>query len=70
MKKMKKMEKPRFKITLNWQGEIYVVYRHAASADQALQHAIRELARRVGYSTRFVKNYIMQPSSQRWEVSK
>ena len=70
MKKMKKMEKPRFKITLNWQGEVHIIYRHATSADQALLHAIRELAHQVGYSTRYVKNYIMQSNSQRWGVSK
>ena len=62
------MEKLRFKITFNWQGEVIVIYRHATSADQALRHAIRELARRVGYSNKYVKNYIMEPNARRWEV--
>ena len=64
------MEKPRFKITLNWQGEVVIIYRHASSADQSLRHAIRELARRVGYSTRYVRDYIMNPLTRKWEVTR
>jgi hypothetical protein len=62
------MEKQRFKITLNWQGEVHTIYRHAASAPQALCHAIRELARKVGYSNEFVKKYVMEDVYDRWRV--
>ena len=64
------MEKLRYKVTLNWQGEIHTIYRHATSKPQALRHSIRELARKVGYSTKYVQSYIMEPNQQRWEVSK
>ena len=62
------MEKLRYKVTLNWQGEVHTIYRHATSSAQALRHAIRELARKVGYSTKHVQSYIMDTGSSRWEV--
>jgi hypothetical protein len=64
------MEKTRYKVTLNWQGEVHEFYRHATSAEQALRHAMRELARKVGYSTKYVQIYIMDTNSRRWEVIK
>lgn len=64
------MEKTRYKIIINWQGEVHEFYRHATSPAQALRHAVRELARKIGYSTRHVQSYIMEPNQQRWEVSK
>ena len=62
------MKKVRYKVTLNWQGEVHEFYRHATSKPQALRHSIRELARKVGYSTRYVQNHIMDTNSRRWEV--
>jgi hypothetical protein len=62
------MEKVRYKININWQGEVHEFYRHATSSNQALRHAIRELARKVGYDTRLVRDYIMDAESRRWEV--
>lgn len=64
------MKKTRFKITINWQGEVHVFYRWATSADQSLRHAIRELAREVGYETRFVRDYVMNPETRRWEIER
>lgn len=64
------MEKLRYKVTLNWQGEVHEFYRHATSAPQALRHAIRELARKVGYSTKTVQAFIMETNKRRWEVIK
>ena len=64
------MEKPRFKITINWQGEVHEFYKHATSGPQALRHSIRELARKVGYSTRYVRDYVMDPNQSRWEVER
>jgi len=60
--------KTRYHITINWQGKPHNYYRHAHSADQALRHAIRELAREVGYSTRYVRDFVMDSSHNRWNV--
>lgn len=62
------MEKLRFKVTLNWQGQVFEFYREATSAEQALLHSIRALAYKVGYTTRYVKGHIM--TGNRYEVSK
>jgi hypothetical protein len=62
------MAKTRYKIVINWSGEVHEFYRHATSAPQALRHSIRELARKVGYTTRYVRDYIMDSNQQRWEV--
>lgn len=64
------MEKTRYLITINWQGEVHSFYRHATSPQQALRHAIRELARKVGYNTKYVRDYVMDTNSRRWEVRK
>ena len=63
------MEKRRFKVVINWSGEVHEFYRHATSVDQALHHSIRALARQVGYTTKFVKDYVMDEGHQRWEVT-
>jgi hypothetical protein len=62
------MEKVRFKVIINWQGEVHTYYRHANSPNQALRHAIRELARETGYAARFVRDHVMDSSSNRWKV--
>jgi len=60
--------KPRYQVTINWQGEVHEFYRHATSAPQALRHAIRQLARKVGYETRAVRLYAMDSGHDRWKV--
>jgi len=60
--------KTRYLITINWQGENHEFYRHATSADQALRHAIRELARKVGYTTKYVRDYVMEDANDRFKV--
>ena len=60
--------KTRYLITINWLGEVHSFYRHATSADQALRFAIRELARKVGYDTKFVRNYVMEDVNDRWRA--
>ena len=62
------MEKPRYLITINWQGEIHKFYRYAGSPEQALRHAIRQLAREVGYASKFVRNHVMSNEHRRYEV--
>lgn len=63
------MEKTRYLITLNWQGEVHKFYRYATSEPQALRHAIRQLAREVGYTTKYVRDHIMSNNHRRWEVT-
>ena len=60
--------KTRYLITINWQGELHSFYRHATSAPQALRHAICELARKVGYDTKFVRRYVMEDVNDRYKV--
>ena len=60
--------KLRYLITINWFGEVLSSYRHATSPQQALRHAIRELARKVGYTTKYVKDYVMEDVNDRWKV--
>jgi hypothetical protein len=64
------MDKIRYKVVLNWQGGVHEYYRYATSKPQALRHSIRSLAREVGYTTRYVRNHIMDTGARRWEVSK
>ena len=64
------MEKVRFKIIINWKGEVHEFYRWATSPSQALRHAVRELARKLGYATRMVRDYVMEPNQRRWKVTK
>jgi hypothetical protein len=60
--------KTRYHIVINWKGEVLEFYRHATSSQQALRHAIRELSRKVGYTTQRVRSYVMDPNQRRWEV--
>jgi hypothetical protein len=60
--------KTRYLITINWLGEVHSFYRHATSPQQALRHAIRELARKVGYTTEYVRNFVMETNHDRWKV--
>jgi hypothetical protein len=62
------MAKTKYLITINWLGEVHSFYRHATSADQALRHAIRELARKVGYTTKYVRDYVMADANDRFKV--
>ncbi|MBU2395677.1 MAG: hypothetical protein KKH70_20275 [Gammaproteobacteria bacterium] len=64
------MNKTRFKVIINWQGEVLTIYRHATSPDQALRLAIREVARQSGYSAKYVRDYVMNSNFRRWEVEK
>jgi hypothetical protein len=62
------MEKSRFRVTINWQGEVHEFIRFANSSTQALRHGIRALARKVGYETRYVRDYVMDSGSDRYKV--
>lgn len=62
------MAKVRYKVTINWQGEVHVYYKHATSAAQALRHGIRDLARACGYSTGYVRQHVLMEEANRWDV--
>ena len=62
------MAKVRFKVIINWQGELHEFYRHAVSEPQALRHSIKTLAIKVGYDYKYVRDYVMKPEARRWEV--
>lgn len=63
------VKKVRFKIVINWKGEVHEFYRYAVSADQAFHYAVRKLAKKVGYSTKMVREYVMDPRHRRWECN-
>lgn len=62
------MEKSRFKVTLNWQGQVFETYHQAKDDKQALRFAIRKLADKVGYTNVYVRNHIMSNEHRRYEV--
>lgn len=62
------MIKVRYKITINWSGQVFTFYRHATSTDQSLRYAIRQLAREVGYTSKYVRDYVMDQAYRRYEV--
>ena len=62
------MNKVRYKVSINWKGEVHTYYRWANSSAQAVRHAIRELAREVGYARKMVRDFVMDTGARRWEV--
>ena len=47
--------KQKYKVHLNWYGEIHKLYTSSSSKSMALSNAICQLAKRVGYNRSFVK---------------
>lgn len=62
------MQKQRYKVLINWSGEILEFFTFTTSADQALRNAIKRCARKVGYREEYVKKYVKDPNARRWEV--
>lgn len=60
--------KQRYKVIINWSGEVLTFYSVTTSANQALRNAIRKCAKKVGYDKKFVEKYVMDPNARRWEV--
>ncbi len=60
----------RFKVLINWQGEVITFYTHARDKDKALKNCIRQLAKKVGYSIELVRKYVMDENKRRWEVTR
>lgn len=60
------MKKGRFKVILNWQGQVFETYHLVKDENQALRNAIRKLADEVGYTNVYVRNHIL--NGNRYEV--
>ena len=63
------MIKNKHKVILNWQGEVHEFWTTCV-IDKAVNNAISRLAKKVGYSRRMVRDYVMNPDTRRWEVIK
>jgi hypothetical protein len=50
------VEKQNYQGVFNWHGEIITFYRHAASKAEAEPLIFRALAKKVGYTTKFVRD--------------
>lgn len=60
----------RYKVIINWYGEILTFYTKATSEEIALSNAIIQCAKKVGWSRWSVRNYIKDENYRRWEVIK
>ena len=62
------MYRKRYKVLINWSGEILEFYTHSTSPEAALKNALRRCSVKVGYNLVYVKKYVMEPNARRWEV--
>lgn len=62
------MQKLRYKVLINWSGEVLEFYTVTTSANQALRNAIRQCSDKVGMSVKYVRDYVMDANKRRWEV--
>jgi hypothetical protein len=60
----------RFKVIINWHGEVHTFYTQCKSEERALYNAITRLAGKVGMKRMFVAPYVMDANQRRWEVMK
>jgi len=58
----------KFKVVINWHGEVLNFYTHAKSESKALNNAISQLAKRVRRTTRSVRLYVTDFNHDRWKV--
>ena len=58
----------KFKVTINWYGEVHVIYTHAKDANKALNNACHQLAKLVGYNFGYVKSYVKDENKNRFNV--
>uniref|UniRef100_A0A6M3KX85 Uncharacterized protein n=1 Tax=viral metagenome TaxID=1070528 RepID=A0A6M3KX85_9ZZZZ len=60
----------RYKVLINWSGEVHKLYTHSNCEGKALLNAIRQLAKRLGREVKGVRDYVMDSGHRRWEVTK
>ena len=58
----------RYRITINWKGEIHKLYTTCDGKDKALSNAISRLARLLGVNRRVINNYINE-GKDRWKIN-
>jgi len=64
----KKPKTKKYKVTLNWFGEVTVIYTHSITEKAALQNVMRRLGQTLGVSFSRVRAYILNSQKDRWRV--
>ena len=62
------MKKKRFKIKVNWHGEVLEFFTVAVSEEVALKNVISQVALKVGRTRYAVRQYLMDENFRRMEV--
>ena len=57
-------------VQFNWQREAHSFITQARTEEEALRNAIRRLAKKVSWSLKGVRDYILDRNACRWEVTK
>ncbi len=58
------MQKRKYQEEFNWMGEIHIFYKQATTYEKALTLGIRALAKKVGYSNKYVRDRILDYSGK------
>lgn len=58
----------RYKVLINWYGEVLTFYTVTTSSDKALHNVLRQCSKRLGRTLKSVRDYVMDEGHQRWEV--
>jgi len=61
------LEKKKYRVDLNWHGEVKTYYRYAPSENQALSFACIALGKETGYDPLYVRKHVIS-KPQGWEV--
>ena len=59
----------KYKVTLNWHGELHIFYTHSISRAKALANAIIKLAGKLGRSNYSVRQYFIGEKDN-WKVKR
>lgn len=62
------MEKKRFKVRVNWHGEVMDFYTVTVNERAALKNVVSQLALKVGRTRYAVRQYLMNENFRRMEV--
>ena len=60
----------KYKLLINWHGEVLTFYTHASDEEKALKNVIRQLAIKTKRNVDSIRKYIMDENKRRWEVVK
>lgn len=64
------VEKKLWKCTVNWYGEVHVLYSHAGTFDKALWNIATQLGKKVGYSPGYVHKKMIYDLDYKLEEEK